>query len=81
MIRFKNDQGEFEFDDVADLRKFLRPNDVTDFDMRQFGYLVSNVCGHKYSALSIYCNQGLNALVDLRIRGMDKVVTELKPKE
>lgn len=77
-VKFENTQGKFEFEDVSDLKEFLRSDSVTDFDMQQFGYLISNVCGGKYYKLSAYCTKGLNALIDLRNRGMESVVKELK---
>ena len=75
MIKFKNKDGEFEFDRVEDLLKVLTVGKVEDFDMRQFGYLVSNVT--KHNRLSAFCSKGLDALLELRHRGMDAVVKEL----
>lgn len=76
VIKFKNKLGEFEFDRVEDLKEFLRGEDIEDFDMRQFGYLISNLT--KHNKLSAYCAEhGLSALIDLRKRGMDAVVKEL----
>lgn len=76
MIKFKNNQGSFEFDRVDDLKEFLKNDKVGDFDMNQFGYLISNLT--KHTKLSAYCSKGLGALIDLRQRGMETVVRELK---
>lgn len=76
MIKLKNKHGEFKFDRVEDLVAFVKPGQVEDFDMQQFGYLISNLT--KHSGLSAYCSKGLSALIDLRNRGMEVVVAELR---
>ena len=76
IIKFKNNLGEFEFNSVKELKEFLKDESVEDFDMRQFGYLVSNLT--KHTKLSAYCSRGLGALLDLRNRGMDAVCKELE---
>jgi len=78
MIEFKNKQGDFKFEKVEDLRKFLLEPDITDHDVRNFGYLISNICGHEYSKLSAFCSGGTKIFLELRQKGMDQMVRDLK---
>lgn len=77
MIKFKNHQGEFEFDNVENLRRFLEADEITDHDVRNMGYLASNLGCPR---LQILLGKGRKAFAELRSRGMDEMVRELKGK-
>lgn len=78
MIKFKSKLGDFEFDRVENLIAFTKSEFVEDFDMMQFGYLISNVAGPGHTKLVAFTSKGLNALLELRVRGMEAMVKELK---
>lgn len=83
MIKFENEHGKFEFENVKELRQFLKEPDLVDFDIKNFGYLISNMKKYKggITQVIIACQtQGLQVIYDLKNKGMNKMVDELKEK-
>lgn len=76
-VKMKNSQGEFEFECVEDARRFLEADEITDHDVFNMGYLASNLgC----PAMQLILGKGRKAFAELRRRGMDEIVRELKGK-